>query len=629
MGTPVTTNEIQTTSAAGTTLSGIVHGGQSPISGAHVYLYALPNTAWAGPGIPPSSSNASISLLTSSVLNQTPAGGFDGTNYYATTDANGAWSISGDYTCPASHSGGYIYAAGGNPGLASGTNNKAATLVAGVTLCPSSSEYVIVNEVSTVAIAYALGGFITDPLHVSSSSSALAKTARQNATSTYESLFSMTTGLANTTTPGGNGTIPQAEIHTLANILAACVNTDGTVSGPTNPTPCYTLFNNATNGGSVPSDTATAAVNIAHNPGANVSNLFELQTANSPFQPSLSAPAPNDWTVAINFSGGGVAGSTSVAIDGLGNVWVGSPTIGAGCPGALSVFGPTGVPISGSSGYSGGGMGCPYGLAIDSANHAWVSSYIGVLSEFQSDGTALTSSSGITGGGMGNPWGIAFDASGNLWIANYGNSTLSEYNPTSGWVTTTGITGGGLDTPRAVAVDASGDVWVADYGTLGEYNPASGWVFASGDSAGGPYAYFDVAVDGSGNVWAMAGSAIGGVTSSGAALPGSPFTGGGAYQPAQIAVDGSGNIWVTDYYTSAISEFNSSGTAISGSSGYQGGPVSDPYGIAIDASGNVWVANNAAKNVTEFVGAATPVVTPKVANLMTSLGYGQHAVNRP
>src|SRR5580658_9714546 len=39
-------------------LTGRVHGGQNPISGAHVYLYAVNDTGYAGPGIAASAGNA-------------------------------------------------------------------------------------------------------------------------------------------------------------------------------------------------------------------------------------------------------------------------------------------------------------------------------------------------------------------------------------------------------------------------------------------------------------------------------------------------------------------------------------------------------------------------------------------
>jgi DNA-binding beta-propeller fold protein YncE len=61
-----------------------------------------------------------------------------------------------------------------------------------------------------------------------------------------------------------------------------------------------------------------------------------------------------------------------------------------------------------------------------------------------------------------------------------------------------------------------------------------------------------------------------------------------------------------------VSEFNSSGTAISPSGGFQGGSMNDPIGIAIDASGNVWVSNDFDASITQLIGAAAPVKTPLI-----------------
>ena len=80
------------------------------------------------------------------------------------------------------------------------------------------------------------------------------------------------------------------------------------------------------------------------------------------------------------------------------------------------------------------------------------------------------------------------------------------------------------------------------------------------------------------------------------------------------------------YPDSSISEFNSSGTVISPSTGYQAG-LNISLRIAVDGSGNVWVTNATLNTVTQFVGAGSPLVTPIVANLL--LPYGSRAVNRP
>ncbi|MEI9967599.1 MAG: hypothetical protein WDM87_02850 [Terracidiphilus sp.] len=61
-GMPAITTS-NTDSIPGTVLHGSVHGGQNPIAGAHVYLYAINTTGYGGPGIAASSTNASVSLL--------------------------------------------------------------------------------------------------------------------------------------------------------------------------------------------------------------------------------------------------------------------------------------------------------------------------------------------------------------------------------------------------------------------------------------------------------------------------------------------------------------------------------------------------------------------------------------
>jgi hypothetical protein len=169
-------------------------------------------------------------------------------NYYVTTDSQGAFAITGDYTCPSTASQLYLYAIGGNPGA--GTNS-AAGLLAALGTCPasgtlSSSLYVVINEVSTIATAYSIAGYATDPLQVSSPNTTLAQTGIANAFATVTNLETLSTGLVLATTPaanGGNGTVPQSEIDTLANILAECINSTGPAS-----TACATLFSNAKNG---------------------------------------------------------------------------------------------------------------------------------------------------------------------------------------------------------------------------------------------------------------------------------------------------------------------------------------------------------------------------------------------
>ena len=333
-GMPVLTTS-NTDSVSGTALRGSVHGGQNPIAGAHVYLYAVNNTGYGGPGIAASTTNASISLLGSNSNTTEDGSG----NYYVTTDPYGNFKIDNDYTCPSNYAHIYYYASGGDPGLGSGVNS-AITLLAPAPACNTSASTDI-NEVSTIASVYAFAGFASDPTHVSSSNTALASTGLTNAANTLSNLEDVYMSVALATTPGLNGTVPQQEIDTLANILAACVNSTGPAS-----TPCSTLFSNATNNSINAPDTATAALNIAHNPGLSptaIASLLGLQTPTSPFQPSLpSTPAPNDFTIAISYSGAGMNGPLPIAIDKSGDVWVGNTATGAN---SVSELSPVGAPI--------------------------------------------------------------------------------------------------------------------------------------------------------------------------------------------------------------------------------------------------------------------------------------------
>ena len=113
---PVITTS-NTDSIPGTVLHGTVHGGQNPIAGAHVYLYAINTTGYGGPGIAASTTNASVSLLhTGTGTTQDGSG-----HYYVTTDPYGNFTITSDYSCPSNYPNTYFYASGGDPGLGSGS----------------------------------------------------------------------------------------------------------------------------------------------------------------------------------------------------------------------------------------------------------------------------------------------------------------------------------------------------------------------------------------------------------------------------------------------------------------------------------------------------------------------------
>jgi sugar lactone lactonase YvrE len=601
----------------GAAFKGRVHGGQNPIQNAHVYLYAINNTGYGG---------ESDSVLTSAGNTTKDGSG----NYYVTTDSSGNFSVTGDYTCTEGISHLYVYAIGGNPGA--GTN-LAAGLMASLQSCtlPNfSSTFVDVNEVSTVATAYAFAGFAADATHFSIPNDSLAAAGMNNASKTVANLETLSTGVALATTPAGNGTVPQNEINTLANILASCINSDGTVTGPTNPTACYTLFTSALSGGSTgaqPTDTATAAINIAHNPGANIGPLYGLSVGTPPFEPALTAQ-PKDFTIGLIYTGTSLNEITAFDFDGSGNLWVENelnPTSN------ISEFSPIGTELSPSGGFTGGGLNTPNGLAIDNSGNVWASSFPNnSVNEFSSSGVAISPSTGYTGGGLNNARAIAIDTSGNAWLANIGANSISEFSSGGTAITSTsGYTGGGLDNPRQITFDGAGDSWLPNENnnSLSKFNSAGTAIStSSGYTGGGLNAPKSVALDSSGNVWVAnsGNSTISKFNTSGTAISGSSgYSGGGLDGIIVVAIDGAGNVWAANSGNNSVSEFNSTGIAITGSNGYTcGGCMTSPVGPAIDGSGNVWVANNNS-TISELIGAATPVITPLVAGLpLTPTGNG-------
>jgi streptogramin lyase len=575
-------------------------------------------------------------MLNSGVTTHNPSNsGVDGNgNYYVTTDANGSFSISSDYSCTTGYtqSGAtstalagtqpvYLYAVGGNPGAGI---NSAAGFLASLGPCSglSSSSTVFMDEVTTIAMAYAVAGFATDATHISSSNTALALTGISNAFANTTNLVSLTTGNPLATTPNGNGTVPQAELYTLANILATCINSTGPTSAQCGGT--LGLLTTATStgavGGTVPTDTATAAINIAHYPGANVSTLYDLPNGTYAFGGGLTGSnPPNDFTVLLSFtSNSSSSGSQphSIAIDASGNAWyIGSTDS------VLSKFSPLGTRSTFSVSAGDSPFSSPVAVAVDaSSSNVLVANSMGTtVTDFNVSSSTTSPIYTSTPSGISKPVDVAFDGSGNVWVANNGASNVLKLAAGTGAVLAT-ATGNGLSSPIAMAIEpgASGNVWVANTG--GSPNTSAsvftnlGLAFAQPavPKVGiGPFASAGVpsgvAIDSTGNAWVstMSGEIV---QFPSAGTAGTAFTVGS--DDVSIAIDGAGDSWISDQDSLAIQELNNSGTTLSGTNGFASSNFINPDGIAIDGSGDVWFSTPVIPVVYELIGAAVPVVTP-------------------
>jgi len=554
---------------------GKVFGGQQPVNGATIQLYTVGTTGTATASTP----------LISSTVKSSNGGQFSltaaGVPLFSCTSATQV----------------YIVATGGD---ASSGPNANLSLMAALGPCSgiTSSTFININELTTVAAVYALAPFMADVAHVGANGSNPAGLV--HAFQAANLLVSSATGLA--PTPPVGMTLPTTEINTLADILATCVNTAGAGSPG-----CNAVF-----GATGASDTLAAGLAIAKNPGkaANVA-LWSLPAGDSPFIPKLSAQ-PNDFTVAVNYAGTELASPYGVAIDATGNAWVTNEA------GRSVVKLPSLATTFATTTYSNGGLLAPRGISIDRNGNIWIANTGGndVVELNGTTGIAM-SGAGYTTGGVSAPVAIANDSTGSAWVANFNGNSITQLSPTGTASGASPIGIGTLTTPTSIALDATGRVAVANAGSgqLCLFSNAAVLQSCLGD--GTLFGAMAVAVSSGGNV-SLAGSTTGATvsgaftlaTSTGVVNGASPVSGGGLALPVAVAYDGNGIAWFAN--AGSISEFSGT-TPTSPSTGF--GSVNSPAGIAVDSSGNIWTANSGDNSVSIFIGLGSAVATPIAMNV--------------
>ena len=553
--------------------AGLVRGGQQPISGATIQLWAVANTF----------KGASQALLTPAL----------------STDAGGNFDITGRYQCPANAQV-YITSAGGDSG--SGDN---ANIVLAAALGPCSTlplvQNITIDEVTTVAAAYALAPFAADSIDVGADPAQAVGLI--HAMSSASLLADYTRGTAPGPYASSSAVVSVAAVNTVANIIAACVNSAAVSAS------CSTLLSSTS-----AADTFAASMAMAQSPGANVSTLYGLITPQSPFAPALGT-APGDFTLGVKITAASMTAPYGIALDGSGNAWVTSSS-----GNAVTKISPTGGALSGISGYTAGGLLAAQGVAIDNAGNAWIASTGGnAVIEFSPSGVVLSGAGGFTPASLDTPFDLSLDKQGDVFVANFHGNSVTELTSNGAEAATSlSPVNALLSGPTSVAIDSSGNVWVTSSGngTVLAFAAANGMLDAqSGLTDGWIQGTGQVVVDGSGSAWVASPgpSAVSVFTPSFAAASNSPITSAGLTTPSGLALDGSGNMWVTNRQaTGSLTELEAGSGA---PAKLALGVLSAPVGVAVDGSGNVWTANSGDDSVTMFIGLATPTVTPIVANL--------------
>lgn len=553
-------------------------------------------------------------------------------NGYVTSDGNGGFTITGDYVCPNPASQVYLLASGGNPGLAAGTNNFAITMIAALGNCGAllPTTQININELSTVASVTALQQFMVDSTHIgTSASNALGL---QNAFLSVPNIETLASGTARSASLLGNGSVPATKINTIADILAPCVNSLSAASSA-----CTSLFAAATpTGGSAPLDIATAMLSIATHANSKVPALFSQITPAAPFLPSLSA-APNDYTIGVTYTGGGLSAPGLVVIDAAGDAWT------ANCPNcqqpgsgtdSLVGFGPQGAVLSGATGYT-TNIHMPQGIGFDTLGNLWS---VDVAAGATPDQIVKMSSSGVVATGfpytspaLAHPLGIALDQAGNAWITNQNLNSALKIGP-SGTTVAGPVTSPGFFAPSGIGIDGNGIIFAAGAGSSSILKFNSTGTVLSGPGKGftgaGINVPISIALDSGDHVWSVNNqnnsiSEIFGQDGTPISGPGG-YT-GGLYQTSFISIAGDGTVWIADCRVNCPNEINApdnvlhynvngtilnQGTSTTVVDGFQDTNLSTVGTTAIDKSGNLWVTNNTGGSLTKFLGIAAPVVTP-------------------
>jgi hypothetical protein len=512
----------------------------------------------------------------------------------ATTDVNGNFNITGDYTCPTPSTLVYIVATGGNPGLngtvspgqSGAVNNNALALMSVLGTCGSlgGSTYIVVNELTTVAAIEALAPYMADYAHLgSSSSSALA-----GAFATAAALVNFSTGQLQ---PAPTGVIqPIPLLNTLANILAACVNTAGGTPG--DGSACGNLLQDTANG--VTTNTILAMLHISQLPAQNVASLFTLSTAVPPFQPALTS-APADLSLPIGISlpllinSASDTGAYLLAIDTAQHIWVYSQAdqlvggVYQYVTGTITIYDNSGNLLTTIS-PSTGGLDLPFQLAADPFGNVWALNSNLTLSKFGPTGAALSPAGGFpipylpsTGLPTSIPLGglfsyMAIDPSGNVWGIGSGASSncFIEISNSGAVITPTGnfcATANGYYIEAAT--DTSGNAWFLGQNSVSKVSSSGSFVTSGVNSNGcfaltNPYTTYNLTYDWTNNrLWGIGADSLGALNADGtqafcytgttnlpvfiqATLPTTGLTRtAGVVAIESGALDGAGNLWFT------------------------------------------------------------------------------------
>ena len=614
------------TSGSGSSfITGVAHGGRQPISGGTAALWAAGTTTGYGAG---------------ATLLQTVT---------TSTDGNGSFSFSASCTTGQLL---YITVTGGSPDSGSGTNSYAALMAAipngcNTTATATSSQFVVVNEATTVAAVWSLRNFMSvTPANVSTFAATptaanapwmigAPSTNTTGLTIAFEKVgslinligYSGTSQVYNTVNYGGSNTVtynttvsPEAgHLYPVANILSDCVNSVDTTdnSSHTGSTLCTNLAGDVSTviggtgtGPTPPQDTIQMAFYIAMAPGGIFVNAVngatqgaQLANVGGAALSTNTAPATNQWPskLCTNYVTASPAYSMTVGT----TTWV--------C-----------------------GMGTAASVADFQINTRW--------------SAVDTTTHAYTYGLKAAPG--AVDANGNVWTVNFQTGVSSPGQPVVEWDPTGRILQvvGGYNAVSGTAATVSYPTSTLNVFVTSNASPGTpsttATTFTTAQSNVALPAYiegyttaastipFDIAVDTKGNAWFT--DIVGAAAANSASNPnpaGTPASATSA--PIQTLTNGAASFNTgllvetgpaTSVSTCLIPCASGSGTSTAGAvTGYATGAY--PVSLAIDGANNIWVGTRPYATAVNSGNGYMMLMT--AASNYTNIYMGQSASSNP
>jgi hypothetical protein len=466
----------------GPAFHGVVMGGHNPIIGATIKIYSTGNADGTN------AATYGVGNLLQEANQVGPAAGDD-------TDAGGNFTFVGGYSCPAGQFA-YIVNSGGNTG--GNVENPAAMLVAALGRCEdlyngttyTGGRFIFMDEVTTVAAAYALGSFATvtgtDKSMVvgigapdTNNSTVGSVTGAAGLLHAFQNAANMVDvfGDGNARTnliSNPSGAVPQQLIHAIANSLVACVNSSG------GSTACNTLFNATAINGTLPTNTFQAMINLAQNPTleptisgttSSPTAFFNIATPQtSVYSPTLTA-APADYSIAFNFPRGTGSGTNiqglqypiSIGIDANDTAFIGNQSGAASTASNLAAFSSDGMLL----GITTNNTTFPNqpSIAIDALDRVDVLTGVNttpVLRYASNSGTLSSTPDMITNDpSFGASTVGAVDKFNNLWFGTNQAGANNLFEVLSGAGTAALITSS-PNIPLGIAVDPNQNIWITD-----------------------------------------------------------------------------------------------------------------------------------------------------------------------